>query len=50
MGTPLRRSLSNLWEYSVISARMSQRGPGPRRRGAYVEDEIWEMQNRGRDY
>ncbi|KJA28568.1 hypothetical protein HYPSUDRAFT_34000 [Hypholoma sublateritium FD-334 SS-4] len=47
LGTPLRRSLSNLWEYTVLGAQ--SQGDTRRTRGApYGEEEIWEMQSRRR--
>ncbi|KAF9486407.1 hypothetical protein BDN70DRAFT_926653 [Pholiota conissans] len=49
LGTPVRRSISNLWEYTLLGAQAQSRDPYRRRGGApYREDEIWEMQNRRR--
>ncbi|KAF8956091.1 hypothetical protein BDZ97DRAFT_222086 [Flammula alnicola] len=48
LGAPLRRSLSNLWEYTVLGAMSQNTGPNGRRRAPYGEEEIWEMQSRGR--
>ncbi|KAF9566931.1 hypothetical protein CPC08DRAFT_60779 [Agrocybe pediades] len=48
LGMPLRRSLSNLWEYSLLGANAQRPGPGMRGRVPYREDDMWEMQTRGR--
>jgi len=47
LGTPIRRSLSNLWEYTLLGAMSQDMGRTARRR-PYGEEEIWEMQHRGR--
>lgn len=46
MGTPIRRSISNLWEYLVLGSQSS--GLAPRQRRGFAEQEIWEMEHRGR--
>ncbi|RDB29617.1 hypothetical protein Hypma_016068 [Hypsizygus marmoreus] len=47
IGAPILRSISNLWEYAVLSSRSSG-GLAPRRRREFGEQEIWEMESRGR--
>ncbi|KAF8167537.1 hypothetical protein B0H34DRAFT_20484 [Crassisporium funariophilum] len=48
LGTPILRSLSNLWDYTVLGAQSQNTGRIARRRPAYGEGEIWEMEYRGR--
>ncbi|KAJ3750991.1 hypothetical protein DFH05DRAFT_149346 [Lentinula detonsa] len=43
MGMSIRQAASNLWEYSVISAR---HGGGGRR--TFGDEELWEMEHRRR--
>ena len=48
LGSSIRQSLSQLWNYSVLGA-MSQNNPRhSRSRHAYGEEEVWEMEYRGR--
>ncbi|KAF8079152.1 hypothetical protein FPV67DRAFT_99687 [Lyophyllum atratum] len=47
LGTPCRRALSSLWEYAVLSSQTSG-GRAPRHRRGFGEQEVWEMETRGR--
>jgi len=46
LGVSIRHSMSNWWEYTDLGMRQSSR-LGPRRRFR-AEDELWEMEYRGR--
>jgi hypothetical protein len=47
LGTPCRRFFTNLGEYTALGAMSQNTGRTPIRR-PYGEEEIWEMQHRGR--
>ncbi|KAK0466151.1 uncharacterized protein EV420DRAFT_811848 [Desarmillaria tabescens] len=50
MGLSLRQFGANLWEYCVLSSRTAAGGPQSmrRRNHAFGEEELWEMEYRGR--
>ncbi|KAH8835077.1 hypothetical protein DL96DRAFT_1572749 [Flagelloscypha sp. PMI_526] len=49
LGTPLRRSFSNLWEHLIMSAEAGrQNGRRTTTRTFAGEDELFEMESRGR--
>ncbi|TFK42001.1 hypothetical protein BDQ12DRAFT_732754 [Crucibulum laeve] len=49
LGTPILRSLSDLWEHLLLSANAGQNIPGARRRRGFGDEgEGWEMEYRGR--
>ncbi len=50
MGLSLRQFGANLWEYCVLSSNAAARGPQSmrRRNRAFGEEEVWEMEYRGR--
>ena len=48
LGSSIRQSLSQLWHYSVLGAMSQDNARHSRSRHAYGEEEIWEMEYRGR--
>ncbi|KIK00221.1 hypothetical protein K443DRAFT_679310 [Laccaria amethystina LaAM-08-1] len=48
LGTSVLQSMKNLWDYAVLSSRNHHRNPMSYRRRAFGDEEIWEMEHRGR--